>query len=161
LTVGTPQRPETIAEAARRGDPVETERAAQRLGPSGLAHALASENPAVVKAALEAAPASDDPWTLLQPTTRPVASGEANVAPAAWRATRRIVAQLDPADPSLPEIPRDALAQVAATLALLAQNGTLPASHRAQALGILGMLAPFEPLRIPILEQALADPAAA
>src|SRR5262245_28338901 len=107
LVVGSPPKLEALVAAANKKDPVEIDRVARRLGAGRIAHALASDQEEIRRAALEAAPRVDDSWTLLVPVARLCAAREDAVARAATRATRRIAAQMTSGAADLAELPRD------------------------------------------------------
>jgi hypothetical protein len=95
LVIGSPPKLEALVAASRRGDPVELDRVARRLGAGRLLQALGGDRPAELRrAALEAAPRVEESWTLLVPSARLVGSRDAALAQAALRSTRRIAVQL-------------------------------------------------------------------
>ena len=160
LVVGSPPKLDALVAAANKKDPVELDRVARRLGAGRLLHGLSDASPEVRRAALEGAPRVDDCWTLLIPAARLISNRDDQVAQAAARAARRISAQLISGHDDLAELPRDVPREAVRVLVQIARSPDVMAARRADALGVLAVLAPIAaPPRNDLLP-LLDDPAA-
>jgi hypothetical protein len=143
--IGSPPAVESLVAATRRGDAVEIDRVARRLGAGRLARAIDDPSVDVRRAALGAAPRVEDAWTLLPAIlARAVRPGEPTAAEALV-ALRRILQQIDLGSPQAPEIPGDTLRGTSDRLAAFAVQPGVALSLRVQALAIVALLAPAAP----------------
>ncbi|HJZ85376.1 MAG TPA: hypothetical protein VKN99_09415 [Polyangia bacterium] len=157
--IGSPPKLEALVAAARKGDPVELDRVARRLGAARLGRALANGPIDLQKAALEAAPRVDESWTLLVPAARLCGSASDPLGQAAARAVRRIASQLVSGAPNLTEVPRDVVAVAVQALLHVARAADLAAARRADAIGLVALLSPLSPPARPELLALLDDAA--
>ncbi len=121
--------PETLVAAVRAGSTEDVARIARRLGPASLAALLDGADDERRRAALLAAPALDDAWTLLPRITARLDDPQA--ASAAAAIARRLAA--DPLLADRVQVEEDVRRTAAMACGQAAARTTLPAATRADA----------------------------
>jgi hypothetical protein len=126
--------------AAARGDDVELERVATRLGAVRLARIAARGRPEERLAALRGLALVDDGWAMLPDVARLCADPERDVAERAASSALRIAQALSPETMEREEIPRDVPQRAAAELLAAAAQPTLRPSVRVAAIAAVAAL---------------------
>ncbi len=149
-----------LALAARRGNPIELERAANRLGVGGLRRILRRrKSPLVmVKAALGGAPLVDRSWYLIADVAARGRDADAGVAIKALIATRRIAEDLRRVPLQLHEESAATIRPAVSILIGLAAARQRPIQVRTAALLALAHTRAVVPLKDGGLLRFLADP---